>query len=134
MNIKRAIVFGTLLWVFIFVIVTVLMFLPWTAGNKLWQQIILWILEIPLTLILARWYFFAKNPTVKEGFLLWLVGLVTGTILDVAITVPLFVKSFAVFYGNWLMYVGFAVTLTVCLYAGYEFDGVVNPPLDGEKK
>lgn len=134
MNIKRAIGFGAFLWIAIFIIVTILMFLPWTAGNRLYQQIILWILEIPVTLLLARWYFFAKNPTVKEGFFLWLVGLVTGGILDVAVTVPLFVKSYAVFYGNWLMYVGFGVTLLVCLYAGYEFDGVVNPPLKEEKK
>ena len=81
-----------------------------------------WILLIPLALLLSKWYFKTDPPTAKKGFILGLVGLVVGNILDLIITVPLFVKSYEVYYTNVFIYVGFLELLVITTYAGYEFD------------
>ena len=113
------------MWVFIFVFVSVLMFLPFLQGKDLWQSIILWVLQIPLTLILAKWYFMKVTPSVKSGLWLGVVWLLTGTVLDLLITVPLFVKSFSLYYGNWQLWVGYALVFLLCVYAGGEYDVAV---------
>ncbi|MBI4993261.1 MAG: hypothetical protein HZC26_03980 [Candidatus Magasanikbacteria bacterium] len=81
-----------------------------------------WILEIPVVLLLAKWYFKADPPTAKKGFLLGLIGLVVSMTLDAVITVPLFVKSYAAFYGSWQLWVGLVEILILCVLAGWEFD------------
>ena len=131
MNFKRTLLFGVLMWVFIFIIISILMFLPFLQGKEMTQNVVYWVLLIPLTLLLAKWYFKMDPPTLKKGFLLGVAGLVVGTILDLAITVPLFVgpqqggyvAGLNVFYTAWEMYVGFAILLASTTFAGFEFDG-----------
>lgn len=129
--VKRAIQFGIIYWVIIFVVVSILLFIPGAAGNDLWQNIILWIALIPITLGLARWYFRNIDPTPINGVKLWVVLMIVGFILDTVITVPLFISqqfdgntsaAFQSFYSDWKLYVGFAWSLLLLLYAGYEFD------------
>ena len=125
MNYKRAIIFSVLLWVFVFVIVSILMFLPYFKDSQTRINVGWWILEIPLILILAKWYFKQKKPSLKEGFWLGVIALVIGTTFDAVITVPLFVKSYSAFFGNWMMYIGFAELLILTTLAGWEFDAPV---------
>ncbi len=55
-----------------------------------------------------------------------LIGLATGTVLDLIITVPLFVKSYAVYYSDWRLWVGFAWSVALCVVAGWEFDATFS--------
>ncbi len=122
LKLSRAIGFGVLLWVFIFVIISIVMFTPGLQDRDLYQFLILWIVMIPLVLFLAKWYFRVDPPHWKKGLALGVVGVLTGTVLDVGITVPLFVKSYAVFYSNIFMYIGIVWGIVLTTYAGYEFD------------
>ena len=133
MNTKRAIIFGISVWIAAFVIISILMFTPWFKDSQTRVQVAWWVLEIPAVLLLAKWYFKMDPPTVKKGFLLGVIGLVVGTVLDMIITVPLFVKSYSIFYTNWLMYIGFVWGIILTTYAGYEFDATFSKPNLTEK-
>jgi len=97
--------------------------LPWFKDSEFRVDIAWYILEIPIVLIWAKMYFKADPPTTKKGLMLGLVALVAGTILDMIITVPLFVKSYAMYFGDWMLYIGYVELLVLTTYAGYEFDG-----------
>lgn len=118
----RAVLFGVILWVFIFVIISILMFVPPLKDRDMLQLAIYWILLIPLALFLCKWYFKEDAPTAKKGLMLGIMGLIVGGILDIAVTIPLFVKSYSAYYSSWSMYVGFVELLIITTYAGYEFD------------
>ncbi|MBI2436153.1 MAG: hypothetical protein HYV41_00175 [Candidatus Magasanikbacteria bacterium] len=127
LNIKRALGFSLLFWVIIFVIVSILMFLPWIKESETRISVAWWILEIPVVLLLAKWYFKTNHPDAKEGFLLGLLALIVGTILDLIITIPLFISQqsqepYLDYYSDWKMWVGFALLLALTTFAGYEFD------------
>lgn len=122
MNIKRAVGYSILLWVIIFVVISILMFLPWFKNSQSSVQIAWWFLAIPVTLFWAKLYFKADPPTAKKGFYLGIIGLIVSTILDAVITVPLFVKSYSLYFGNLMLYVGYAELLVLCVIAGGEFD------------
>jgi len=102
------------------------MFLPWFKDHNLRIHVALWVLEIPIMLLWAKMYFKTEMPTAKKGFYLGVFGLIIGLILDSVITVPFFVKSYALYYGNWLLYVGFAEMLILTTFAGWEFDGTFS--------
>lgn len=133
MNLKRAIGFGVMMWVLIFVAFSIIMFLPFLAGKTTWQYVIYWILFIPIALLTTKWYFKADPPTTKKGFMLGVIGLVVGSILDLVITIPLFIsqgrsyaEGLAEFYGNWEILVSFGLFVVICTYAGWEFDGTFS--------
>lgn len=126
MNIKRAIGYGVMSWVLIFVAFSVLMFSPWFRDGRTRIFVAHWILLIPIVWLLAKWYFKATPPTWKKGLYLGLIGLATGTVLDLVITVPLFVKSYAVYYGDWRLWTGFAWSVALCVFAGWEFDATYS--------
>jgi hypothetical protein len=135
MNIKRSIGFGVLLWISAFVIISILMFSPWFSDSETRIHVGWWILEIPLVLLLAKWYFKADPPTLKKGFLLGLIGLLVANLLDLAITVPFVVKSsYNEFYGNWTLWVGFALVLLLTSFAGFEYDATYSKQEKEEKK
>ncbi|MFZ2189621.1 MAG: hypothetical protein WA057_00330 [Candidatus Magasanikiibacteriota bacterium] len=136
MNFKRMIGFGIMFWIIAFVVLSIIMFLPWLVEKSLLVNIIWWILEIPIVLFWAKAYFKADAPTVKKGFLLGIFALVIGTILDMIFTIPLFVKSYVVYYSTWTLYVGYAWLILLATYAGYEFDGTYCRPseVDIDKK
>jgi len=125
MDTKRALTFGVLFWVFVFVLWSIIMFMPFLKGHATTQYIVWWVVEIPLVLLLAKWYFKQRKPNLKEGFMLGIIALLVATVLDMAITVPLFVKSFGKFYGDWRLYVGLVEMLFLTTLAGWEFDGPV---------
>ncbi len=122
MNYKRAFATGLMLWVIIYVVMSILMFVPFLVDKILTQFAIFWIVLIPAVLLLNKWYFKMDPPSLKKGLGLGLILLVLVVALDVIITVPLFVKSYAVFFGDWIMYVGYAEILLLSIYSGFEFD------------
>ena len=122
MKYARMLGFGAMLWIAAFVVISIVMFTPWFKESQLRIMSAWWIVEIPVVLLLSKWYFKADPPTVKKGFLLGIVGLAVSMALDAIITVPLFVKSYAVFYGSWQLWVGLVEILALCVLAGWEFD------------
>lgn len=133
MNVKRGILFGLLLWIFIFIVISILIFLPWVKDSTVRINIIWYILEIPIVLLLTKWYFKQRRPNFKEGFLLGVLALVVGTILDLVITVPLFMKGdYAQFYGDWMLYIGYVELLILTTVSGWEFDAPVADLEDHE--
>lgn len=122
--------YAILFWVIAFVVLSIIMFLPWLVGKSLTVNIIWWILEIPIVLLWAKAYFKTDTPTTKKGFFLGIFALVIGTVLDMVFTIPLFVKSYAVYYSAWTLYVGYAWLLLLSVYAGYEFDSTYTKPND----
>ena len=137
MKIKRAIGFGAMLWVFAFAIISILMFTPWFKESENRYQIAWLVLEIPVVLLLAKWYFKTDPPTIKKGFLLGLVGIVTSVILDLVITIPLYVvpqsiETIGQFFLDWKMLTGYALLLFLFTYAGYEFDATYTDSVEDE--
>jgi hypothetical protein len=131
MNIKRAVGFGAMLWIAAFVSISILMFAPWFKESASRYQIAWILLEIPVVLLLAKWYFKMNIPTVKKGFLLGVIGLITSSVLDLIITIPLFLAPntdtpIGDFFFDWKMLVGFGLVLVLTTYAGYEFDGPIG--------
>ena len=93
------------------------------------KNVIYWVIEIPLVLAWAKWYFRSDPPSLKKGIRLGVIALLVGTLLDMIITIPLFLMgeanfgaAAADFYGDWALYVGFAILLLTSAYAGFEYD------------
>jgi len=100
MNVKRAIGFGALLWIFIFFEVSILMFgFGLKTGST--YYVIHYILAAVLIGIASALYFNGKKAGAgfREGLLVGVVFILTGIILDAAITVPLFVKDYGTFFN-----------------------------------
>ena len=121
-----------LLWLFIFIIVSLLMIVPGLKDQTFFRYLILWVLLVPIVLFFAKWYFNMDEPTTKKGIVLGIIALVVGELLNVIITVPLFIKSYSLFYSNIYMYIGMLEVLLLTTYAGYEFDGTYT--VDTDKK
>jgi uncharacterized membrane protein YtjA (UPF0391 family) len=99
-----------LYWVLIFVVISIIMFgLPSLSSTN--QNIISLIIEIGLVLFCAGMYFKKYPGTFVNGIILGVWFLIVGTVLDLLITVPLFVKSYSAFYGTWNLWVGFVITI-----------------------
>lgn len=129
MNLKRAVGFGTLLWVFVFVIFSIIMFIPSLVDRHLAQHVVFWIILAPFMLALSKWYFKHDPPTLKKGLGLGVIAVIIGVILDLAITIPLFTKgeqslvvALGQFYGEWELYVGLLEIMVIATLAGGEFD------------
>jgi hypothetical protein len=105
---KRAIGLGVVLWLLIFVWWSVLMFSGITESM---QYIFNYILLIPGAILVA-WLYYRSNDKVN-GFLLGLVMLLTGAILDILITIPFFTGSYVEFYTSPLMWIGFLETVLI---------------------
>ncbi len=114
-NYKSATLYGILLWILIFVEVTLLMFTP--GLSQIVQKLIHLVILIPLVWLCAKLYFNKAKASLKEGFLLGIYFLLIGTILDLLITLPLFVKSWS-FYAQWSLWLGFLEGIIVCSLVG----------------
>lgn len=119
---KRAIVTGIILWLLIFVVLSILMFTPFLKDRVMVRYTIFWLLLVPMTLLSAKWYFKMDPPNLKKGLCLGLIILAISIVFDLAVTVPVFVKSYAKFFSDWKLYFGLSEILLLCMYAGWEFD------------
>lgn len=96
MKLVRAIGCGVLLWILIFFEVSILVFglkLPQTAVTYYSAHFVFLLL---FTLLVSAGYFWDRTIKggFKEGVILGVLVLFTGIILDVAITIPLFIKDY----------------------------------------
>ncbi len=126
MNYKRAIVFGLMLWLAIFIVLSLLMFIPVLKESNWAVNIVFWILLVPMVLLLSKWYFKQEPPTVKKGLVLGIIALSVSIVLDILITVPFFVGSFAVFFGDWMLWAAMFEILLLTVFAGMEFDATFS--------
>jgi hypothetical protein len=114
MNFKRAIGYGALLWILIFIWWSVMVMAPSLEGMDSLQWIIHIILLIPAAIFCAHRYYRKKDNT--NGFLLGLVFLLTGIILDLLITAPFF-TGYTGHFSSLFLWIGFAVMVcTVGIY------------------
>ena len=119
-NCKSAIMWGVILWVLIFAVFSVIMFAPQLAGKTSMQRALELIIAMPV-LVSFTAYMALKgtNPTAKDGIMVGICFVVISTILDLIITVPLFVKSYATFYSDWALYAGMLETIIFGGIMGY---------------
>lgn len=110
MRILRAISVGILLWVLIFVEISI--FKMVLQVTEVIGNIIHYILLIPMGILCAWIYYKSKDKT--NGFLIGLVMLIVGTVLDLVITIPLFMKwDYLGFYSDLYLWAGFLIALIV---------------------
>lgn len=127
MNIVRALLFSIMLYAASFVVYALSSFIGFSEDPTLGQYILFWILNIPLTLYLAKWYFRVQEPTLKHGVLLGIIAVLVAFFFDgVSIGATAAAgKSIEVFknmYGDWKFYVTVFEIIALCAFAGYEFD------------
>lgn len=127
MNIVRALLFSIMLYAASFVVYALSSFVGSAEDPTLGQYILFWVLNIPLTLFLAKWYFRVQEPTYQRGFLLGIIAVLVAFFFDgVSIaTTAVAGKSIDVFknmYGDWKFYVTVFEIIALCTFAGYEFD------------
>lgn len=86
MKVSRAILSGIIIWVLIFVSFTVMSFIPVIKDSELQQNLILYIILLPIVIIGAKFYY--KKGSKANGLLLGLLISITGLLLDAIITIP----------------------------------------------
>ena len=117
MNIKKAILYGILLWVLVFFEVSILMF----GFNIQIPSSLYYITHMPIFAIIIAFvsllYFKKEKSGLKNGFLLSLAFLATGIVLDSVITVPLFIKDYSFFIKKEML-IGFLEMVVVTMLIG----------------
>lgn len=123
MKLLKAIGLGIVLWVLIFFEVSILMFgFKLTTGMTYYiiHYLFLAIVSIVLTLI----YFGGKktNRGFLTGFLVGIIFIVVGFILDAAITIPLWIipqgGSYQSFFLNYYMLIGYLIIMVLAGIVG----------------
>jgi len=118
MKYLRTILFGALLWVLIFFEVSILMF-GFNMKAGLPYYITHYILLVILVGACAWFYFDGKvKPSLNAGMLAGLIFLFVGTVLDCAITVPLFTHNYLAFFNDIYLWIGYIETILVCGLVG----------------
>lgn len=103
----RALSIGVLVWVLIFIEISITM-----IGLKL-SETAVWVAHyfvlIPIA-ILCSWLYY-KNKDSINGFVLGIVFLIVGIVLDMIVTVPLFIipqgGGYGTYFSNMFMLSGF---------------------------
>jgi len=86
MKIIRAILSGTIIWVLIFISFTIMSFIPVIKNSELQQNLILYVILIPIVIFGSKFYYKKEQNT--NGFIIGFIMAVTGLLLDTLITVP----------------------------------------------
>ncbi len=108
MKLLRASLLGILIWVLIFVEISI--FKVGLKMSAIPQNIIHFLLLVPITVLAARLYYKSKDNI--NGFVLGIVFLITGAILDLIITAPLF-TGYSALYSDIFLWIGFAELVIV---------------------
>jgi hypothetical protein len=109
---------GVLLWVLVFVEISILIFLPWFKDNPLAVKMVHLPILAVFTIFLACRYFRSVMPTAKEGFVFGIWILIIANILDLALTIPLFIKSYSGFYADIWLWAGFLIVIMFATMVG----------------
>ena len=107
----RPILLGGLLWVFIFVWWSLMVFIPGLKDMPILQYLLHYVLLIVAVSLITKIYYKKKNNI--NGFLLGVIFLFVGIILDMIITIPLFTipqgTGYISFFFAPLMIVGYVI-------------------------
>lgn len=122
LNWKPVVGLGILLWLLIFVEISVVMFMPVLAGMETVQKVIHLALLPVLVLICGRIYFRKRKvkSAVRVGLFTGIVWLIIGTILDLIVTVPLF-SGFELFM-QWNLWLGYLEVLVFTIVSASIFN------------
>jgi len=127
-NIKSAILLGLSLYAIIFVVVSLILFIP-KLGDIAWLRWGLdWLFVGVAAFFISKMYF-QKNPgSVLDGIVVSVFWISIMTVLDLFITVPLFIRkqvaddlgravtyseAAGVFFYEWQLWVGFLIIVVV---------------------
>ncbi|OGH68763.1 MAG: hypothetical protein A3J66_03545 [Candidatus Magasanikbacteria bacterium RIFCSPHIGHO2_02_FULL_47_14] len=134
MNYKRAIIFGVVLYAVFFILYGlsyVVPFLNKESSNGLKSYIFTWVINIPVVLLLGKWYFKALKPSVHRGFWLGVITILVAFALDgifvllaLAFQQPL--DDFKTLYTDWKFYTTLAEVILLCTVSGFEFDATYS--------
>ncbi|MFH1439570.1 MAG: hypothetical protein ABIG89_03325 [Candidatus Woesearchaeota archaeon] len=126
-NWKSGLLWGFLLWIFIFVEWSILMFLPWVKDKQVVQYLIHFVVLVILVMLCAGKYFKNVSASAKEGFVVGIFFLIIGNVLDMVITIPLFIGgNYGAFYGNWMMWFGFLIMILTSTFVGMKKAGCTS--------
>jgi hypothetical protein len=116
MKFWKAVGIGAIFWAIIFFEVSILMF-GFNLNSGVLYYTIHYVFALIIAIFSALIYFKGTKGSAGEGILLGIIMMITGIILDSAITIPLFVKNYA-FLLDPMLWIGFAETILVCLVVG----------------
>jgi hypothetical protein len=109
MKLWRAVPIGFVLWAIIFIELSITkMSIGLSVGVVYTLH---YLLLIPFGIFCAWLYYRHKDDS--NGFAVGFVILLTGIILDCLITVPFFIKSYAVYFGNFYLWAGFVELILI---------------------
>lgn len=110
----RAILLGALIWVLIFVEISITMI--GLKLSELTSYIIHYIFLIPMGIFCAWLYYKSKDKI--NGFLLGVIFLLVGVILEVIITIPMFIKGdYVGYFSSYYLWIGMIeLVLVVGIY------------------
>jgi hypothetical protein len=118
MRFKRAISVGILFWMLIFVEISITM-IGLKLSNSL-SHIVHYVLLIPIALLCTWLYYMNHKSKIKDrtnGLLLGLFFVIIGIILDIIITVPIFIMpqggTYASYFSGIYLIVGFIETILI---------------------
>lgn len=94
MNIKRAIVFGIVLWVLVFFEVSILMFGFGLTESTLYYVLHYFLLAVFISILAYKYFSKDVEKGLIEGIVLGIIFIFVGIVLDSVITIPLFVKDY----------------------------------------
>jgi hypothetical protein len=110
MRCLRAIVVGILLWILVFVEVSI--FQVGLQITDLFGKVLHYFLLIPIG-ILGAWFYYRCGDSLN-GFLLGFIMLIVGVVIDTLITIPLFIGGdFRGYYSDPFLWTGFLVAVVV---------------------
>lgn len=129
MNYKRAVGIAILLYLSSFFLYGLSFFIPFLSEpNSLNSYIFFWLLNIPLVLLFAKWFFKKISPTTKRGFQFGLIIIAVAFALDGLAILGTYaagesLEEFAALYTDWKFYVSVLEIIALATFAGWEFDG-----------
>jgi len=101
---KRAVLYGALLWVLIFFEVSILMFGIGLKNDP--YYVIHYMFAVLLVAIVTALYFKKRKANFEKGVLAGVVFAITGILLDLVITVPLFVRDYSLMFLDFMLWAG----------------------------
>lgn len=120
MKIIKPLLVGVLFWVLIATEVAIIGMRPELAAqtengfvfNPTGMGVHFFLLSV-ITTVVAFFVFRKKSATAINGVKLGLVVVAVGLLLDIIITVPMFVKSYPFYFGKWTIWAGYALAVAV---------------------
>ena len=110
MRCGKAVWLGILLWIFIFIEISITKIAFGLSDLAVWT--IHYLLLIPFAVFIASKYYKCKDRV--NGFVLGLVMVVVGAILDALITVPFFMNGYySIYFSQPTLLVGFFEVIVI---------------------